>query len=95
MPARALLGASLAGVATFLLWDGLALALGMRWRLALAVGALAGAYALVCTAVIAVADDGEDETEADGEAFAAPGSEPRPDYLFAEPARRLSSGRRW
>jgi hypothetical protein len=60
---------------TFLVWGGLALAVGMRWPLALAAAVLTGACALVCTAVIVAGDAVEEEPE--GHRFARPESNPR------------------
>jgi O-antigen ligase len=88
--AGALLGPVLAGLVTFAVWRGLALAVGMRGRLALAIAVLAGAYALACTAFIAFADLLREDTEADGDLLGVPASEPRQGYLLRE--RRVSSG---
>lgn len=94
MPRRgAVLGSALAGLATFAGWGGLALAVGTGGRLALAIAVVSGAYALVCTAVIAFADVRAEEAGADGDAPGATSLEPRQRCLPARPLRRLSSAR--
>jgi len=75
-PVEFVLGPALAGLVTSVAWGGLARAVGVPWRLALAVAVLTGAFALVCTAVMVVADALE-ETEAVRDARAATHSELR------------------
>jgi hypothetical protein len=88
----AFLGPALAGVVTFVVWGGLALAVGTRGRLALAIAVVSSAYALVWTAVIAFADVRAEDARADGDAVGT-SSGPRQRYLPTRQERRLSSAR--
>jgi hypothetical protein len=64
---RLFLGPALAGLVTFVVWGGLAMALGMRGRLALAIAAGSAAYGLACIAFVVFADALGENAEAAGD----------------------------